>query len=121
MNGHESGDRGKDSRLHKNAPVVDELVESVTLFTDNHWLLHGHILPFFFMYLLWLYIWTVYYGIDEYFEAGMITLAGIGILQVFVCLCMHWSVHVMAFMTCVKVYLKIKSIFTLSYGAALCS
>ncbi|KAJ7372377.1 hypothetical protein OS493_019827 [Desmophyllum pertusum] len=56
--------------------------------------------PFIPLYLTWLYFWTVVYGVTDYFEAGLIALAVVGILQILSCLFCHWSVHVRCLFTC---------------------
>jgi len=81
---------------------VDELVQSVTLHIPLPVLFHGYALPFVLLYSVWLYGWVVVYGV-EYYEAGLICLAGIATLQILVCLCCHWSVHVQSFLTCREV------------------
>lgn len=78
------------------------MVQYVTLHTPNHVLLSGSTLPFGFLYALWAYLWVAVYGVEEYWEAGLLTLAGIGFVQVFVCLCCFWSVHVQTFLNCRK-------------------
>lgn len=82
---------------------VDDLVQYVTLHTPSHVLLSGSVLPFMGLYAVWAYLWVAVYGIEEYWEAGLLTLAGIGFVQVFVCLCCFWSVHVQTFLNCRKV------------------
>ncbi|XP_038114437.1 manganese-transporting ATPase 13A1 [Culex quinquefasciatus] len=81
---------------------VDDLVQYVTLHTPSHVLLSGSVLPFMGLYGVWAYLWVAVYGIEEYWEAGLLTLAGIGFVQVFVCLCCFWSVHVQTFLNCRK-------------------
>ncbi|KAL9707030.1 hypothetical protein quinque_010548 [Culex quinquefasciatus] len=81
---------------------VDDLVQYVTLHTPSHVLLSGSVLPFMGLYAVWAYLWVAVYGIEEYWEAGLLTLAGIGFVQVFVCLCCFWSVHVQTFLNCRK-------------------
>lgn len=82
---------------------IDDLVESVSLYVPRHVLLHGYLGPFLIIYILWAYLWIVSYGVSEYFEAGLITVAGIGIIQILICLCCHWSVHVRCLLSCHKV------------------
>ncbi|EDS33872.1 cation-transporting ATPase 13a1 [Culex quinquefasciatus] len=83
---------------------VDDLVQYVTLHTPSHVLLSGSVLPFMGLYAVWAYLWVAVYGIEEYWEAGLLTLAGIGFVQVFVCLCCFWSVHVQTFLNCRKYF-----------------
>ncbi|XP_023721826.2 manganese-transporting ATPase 13A1 [Cryptotermes secundus] len=82
------------------AERVDDLVQSVSLHIPRQFLLHGYILPFLTLYGSWLYVWFFIYGIEEYYEAGLIGVAVIGLLQILSCLCCHWSVHVQCFLTC---------------------
>ncbi|KAF8774031.1 endoplasmic reticulum transmembrane helix translocase-like [Argiope bruennichi] len=73
---------------------VDELVNNVTLYRSRRLLFCGQVGPFFIFYLIWFYIWAFQYGVSEYFEAGMIAIAIIGIIQVLTCLFGLWSVHI---------------------------
>lgn len=82
---------------------VDDLVYSVTLYRSRRLLFHGYVGPFVIFYLIWFYIWSTRYGVSEYFEAGMIALAIIGIVQVLTCLFCHWSVHIRCLLSCNKV------------------
>ncbi|XP_049787588.1 endoplasmic reticulum transmembrane helix translocase [Schistocerca cancellata] len=79
---------------------IDELVQCVSLHIPRKLLFHGYILPFMCLYGLWIYIWVTVYGVEEYYEAGLIGVAVIGLLQILSCLCCHWSVHVHCFLTC---------------------
>lgn len=85
------------------AMCIDDLVQSVSLHIPRQFLLHGYILPFLTLYGGWLYAWFFIYGIEEYYEAGLIGVAVIGLLQILSCLCCHWSVHVQCFLTCKSV------------------
>ncbi|GBL77976.1 Manganese-transporting ATPase 13A1 [Araneus ventricosus] len=80
--------------MASNTYGVDDLVKNVTLYRSRRLLFCGHVGPFFIFYLIWLYIWAFRYGVSEYFEAGMIAVAIIGIIQVLTCLFCLWSVHV---------------------------
>ena len=60
----------------------DELVSSVGLYRQRHWLLHGHVGPYGVVYAVWLYVWLAVLGVEEYYEAGLIALAGLGLGQV---------------------------------------
>ena len=51
------------------------------------------------------------YGVEEYFEASLIALAVIGLLQILVSLFCLWSVDVRCALTCSKV-----SIYGLTYS-----
>ena len=89
--------------VSRNGDRVDDLVQYVTLHTPSHVLLSGSTLPFMGLYAVWAYLWVAVYGIEEYWEAGLLTLAGIGFVQILVCLCCFWSVHVQTFLNCRKV------------------
>ncbi|KFM68900.1 putative cation-transporting ATPase 13A1, partial [Stegodyphus mimosarum] len=82
------------------AYAVDDLVQSVTLYTSRRLLFHGYVGPFVIFYLIWFYIWAFRYGVSEYFEAGMIAVAIIGIFQILTCLFCHWSVHIQCLLSC---------------------
>lgn len=81
----------------------DSLVQSVALYRDKHWLLHTYVLPFSVIYAIWFHAWLFgdFYGHSE--EAGMIALAVTFVIQTIVVLACHWSVHIMAVVTCTKV------------------
>jgi len=79
---------------------IDDLVQSVSLHIPRQFLFHGYILPFLTLYGCWLYGWFFVYGVEEYYEAGLIGVAVIGLVQILSCLCCHWSVHVQCFLTC---------------------
>jgi len=82
---------------------IDDLVQSVSLHIPRQFLFHGYILPFLTLYGCWLYGWLCVYGVEEYYEAGLIGVAVIGLVQILSCLCCHWSVHVQCFLTCKSV------------------
>ena len=82
------------------AEALNEELQYVKLYRIRPIIFHFYLGPFIPIYLIWLYFWTVVYGLTDYFEAGLIALAGIGILQVLCCLFCHWSVHVRCFLTC---------------------
>lgn len=79
---------------------IDDLVQSISLHVPRQFLFHGYILPFVTLYGCWLYGWVFVYGVEEYYEAGLIGVAVIGLVQILSCLCCHWSVHVQCFLTC---------------------
>ncbi|XP_011498856.1 PREDICTED: manganese-transporting ATPase 13A1 [Ceratosolen solmsi marchali] len=79
---------------------IDELVQSVSLHNPRKLLFNGYVLPFVFTELVWIYGWIFIYGLDDYYEPGLVGIAIIGVLQIFVCLCCQWSVHVHAFLNC---------------------
>ena len=85
----------------------DELVRSVSLHVERHWLLHSYVCPFVPLYATWVYAWFI--GITDFGpladnpEAGIIALVVVFLAQVLVVLTCHWSVHFMAWSTCFKV------------------
>uniref|UniRef100_A0A1Y1KV49 Endoplasmic reticulum transmembrane helix translocase n=2 Tax=Photinus pyralis TaxID=7054 RepID=A0A1Y1KV49_PHOPY len=79
---------------------LDDLVESVTLYTTIRTLFHGYNLPFILIYSVWIYTWCGVYGFAEFYEGGFVGVAGIGCVQILCCLCCHWSIHVKCFFTC---------------------
>lgn len=79
---------------------IDELVQSVSLHNPRKWVFNGYILPFMMLQSLWIYCWIFIYGIDEYYDAGLVGIAAIGVLQIFLCLCCQWSVHIHTFLNC---------------------
>lgn len=89
----------------------EELVESVSLYTPRPVLFHGYVWPFTFLYVGWAIIWGTWLDPESSFEAGMIGLAAILVLQTLVYLFCHWSVHVCAYLTCSHVC---SSIFAVS-------
>lgn len=82
------------------AESLNDELEYVKLYRIRPLLLHFYLGPFIPIYLTWLYFWTVVYGATDYFEAGLIALAAVGILQILSCLFCHWSVHVRCLFTC---------------------
>ena len=64
---------------------------------------HGYIAPFMLLYGVWLYLWVFIYGVSEYFEAGLISLAAIGILQILCCLFCYWFITFRMLVTSSKV------------------
>ena len=81
----------------------DPLVKRVQLYSEKYWLYHAYIFPFIVIYAIWAYAWLFeeFYGFPQ--EAGLISLAVIFFVQVVIVLACHWSVHVMALVTCSKV------------------
>lgn len=85
---------------------IDELVQYVTLHVPLPWMLSWSVLPFFALFGVWLYLWVFVYGVgsdEPHFEAFLIVLVGIAFLQLLVCLCCFWSVHIQTFLNCRKV------------------
>ncbi len=81
----------------------DDLVRQVTLHRQRHWSLHGHVAPFAAAYAGWAYAWLFALDASEQTELCLISLAAVVVAQILLCLSCHWSVHVMAAMTCAKV------------------
>lgn len=75
-------------------------IDYITLHSPRPVYLHGYVAPFLLIYSIWAYFWIFVIGVSEYYEAGLIAFAGIGIFQILICLFCHWSVHVKTFMTC---------------------
>lgn len=82
---------------------VDELVQTVTLHNPRKLLFTGYVLPSVILHTVWIYSWIFVYGIDEYYDAGLVGIAAIGVLQIFICLCCQWSVHIHTFFNCSSV------------------
>ncbi|XP_060069748.1 endoplasmic reticulum transmembrane helix translocase-like [Ylistrum balloti] len=81
---------------------LNEEVQSVTCYNIRPLILHGYIGPFVLLYSVWFYCWTCVYGLEEYYEAGLIALAFIGFLQILSSLFCLWSVDVRCVFTCSK-------------------
>ncbi|XP_046827125.1 endoplasmic reticulum transmembrane helix translocase isoform X2 [Vespa crabro] len=79
---------------------LDDLVQTVTLHNPRKLLFNGYVLPFIVLQLVWIYSWIFVYGFNEYYEAGLIGIVAISVLQIFICLCCQWSVHVHTFLNC---------------------
>ncbi|XP_071948299.1 endoplasmic reticulum transmembrane helix translocase-like [Antedon mediterranea] len=84
------------------ASSVDDVIASLTPLNLRPTIFHGYVAPFAVLYVCWFYCFAFIYGINEYFEAGMIAVAGIGCLQILVGLFCHWSVHIRSLLTCGK-------------------
>lgn len=84
---------------------VDDLVQSVSLYNPRRLIFNGYVLPFLLAQFAWIYCWIFVYGIDEYYEAGLVGIAAIGVLHIFLCLCCQWSVHIQTFLNCSSVSL----------------
>ncbi|XP_014486718.1 PREDICTED: manganese-transporting ATPase 13A1 [Dinoponera quadriceps] len=82
------------------SPRIDELVQSVSLHNPRRWMFNGYIMPFLILQSLWVNCWVFVYGVDEYYDAGLVGIAAIGVLQVLLCLCCQWSVHIHTFVNC---------------------
>ena len=78
-------------------------IDYVKLYRRKQLIFHGYVLPFLIIHLTIIYSWTFIYGFYEYFELGCIAFAVAGVIQVLTCLSCHWSIHVRALLTCLKV------------------
>lgn len=85
------------------AASLDQNVQSISLHKSLPIVLHGYIWPFMVLYTIWLYLWLAVFGIDDYYEPGLIALAIIGVIQILVCLSCYWSVHIRAVLATLKV------------------
>ena len=82
---------------------INDEIEQISLYNVRPLLLHGYIAPFLVLYSVWLYMWTIVYGVNDYFEAGLIVLAIVGLLQILSGLFCLWFVEVRCLLTCSKV------------------
>ncbi|KAL4219329.1 hypothetical protein ACF0H5_021909 [Mactra antiquata] len=82
--------------------ALNDDIQYVSFYNIRPLPFHGYVGPFIVIYLGWFYSWTVVYGLEEYFEAGLIVLAGIGLLQILTSLFCLWSVDVRCALTCSK-------------------
>ncbi|KAF7269070.1 hypothetical protein GWI33_017828 [Rhynchophorus ferrugineus] len=81
---------------------VDDLVQSVSLYTRLPIVFHLYLLPFLILYPVWIYLWIGLWGFWEHYEGGFVCLAAIGCIQILSCLACYWSVHINCFFTCKK-------------------
>ncbi|XP_059059301.1 endoplasmic reticulum transmembrane helix translocase [Achroia grisella] len=79
---------------------LDDLVQYTQLFKPVATILQGTILPFLLIYPAIFYSWIVVYGFEDNFEAGFVTVAIVAVVQILICLCCYWSVHVQCFLSC---------------------
>ena len=86
-----------------NGPLADIDIKHISLHNIRPLLFHGYVAPFVCLYGVWIYVWLVVYGVQEYFEAGLIALAMLGLLQILCCLFCHWFMDVRCALTCSKV------------------
>ena len=81
----------------------DELIQSLTLYKGRHWFWHLHVLPYTIVATIgWIYFWLfspLGYSFDDHYEAAMISLVALALLQILLFLSCHWSVHVQAAMS----------------------
>ncbi|RVE53320.1 hypothetical protein evm_002153 [Chilo suppressalis] len=79
---------------------LDDLVHYTQLFRPVPTVLQGTVLPFLIVYPLVFYSWIAVYGFEENFEAGFVTVAVVATIQILICLCCYWSVHIQCFLSC---------------------
>ncbi|KAL4715211.1 hypothetical protein ACJJTC_012258 [Scirpophaga incertulas] len=85
---------------NKTQSSLDDLIQYTQLFKPLPTVLHLTILPFLILYPIVFYAWIVVYGFEENFEAGFLTVAVVALLQILICLCCYWSVHIQCFVSC---------------------
>ncbi|XP_065358266.1 endoplasmic reticulum transmembrane helix translocase [Calliphora vicina] len=101
--GNAINSKNKGASIAGTSYGIDDLVQYVTLYLRNPIALSGVVLPFIPLYLGAFYLWIAVYGVEEYYEAGLVTIAAIAFVHVLTLLCCYWSVHVLAFLNCRKV------------------
>lgn len=84
---------------------LDDLVQYTQLYKPVPTVLQGTVLPFMLIYAILFYLWIFVYGVEEHYEAGFVFIAVVAVLQILICLCCYWSVHVECFLSCVAVSL----------------
>ena len=82
---------------------LSEDVREISLYRPMPVYLHGYVVPFLALYGAVLLGWSQVYGLTESWEALLISLAAVAVLNVLVVLSCVWSVHFRAFLTCKKV------------------
>ncbi|CAG5056592.1 unnamed protein product [Parnassius apollo] len=82
---------------------LDDLVQYTQLFKPIATVLQGTVLPFLIIYPIIFYFWIFVYGFEENFEAGFVTVAVVAVIQILICLCCYWSVHIQCFLSCTAV------------------
>ena len=84
--------------------VVMEEVQSLTLYTQRHVLLHGYVLPFIFLYAALPVGWVVTQeDWQQHLEPLLISVAVVACVNVVTCLFCVWSLHVRCALTLKKV------------------
>ncbi|CAB3406055.1 unnamed protein product [Caenorhabditis bovis] len=81
---------------------VDQLVESITPYTLRPIWRHTYLPPFALITAIWSYVWVNDYGVEEYYELGMIGYAIIFVLFALLLLFCHWLIAVRCALTCSK-------------------
>ncbi|XP_055917032.1 endoplasmic reticulum transmembrane helix translocase [Eupeodes corollae] len=89
--------------VSQKATYLDDLVQTVSLHVINPVYLSGVVFPFLAIYITFFYLWIYVYGVDEYYEAGLITFAVLVFSHILAFLCCFWSVHVLTFLNFRKV------------------
>lgn len=79
---------------------LDDLVQYVTLHLPLPSLLNGSTIPFFVVYAALCVVILLY---QDYHEVGLVSMAVFGFIQILVCLCCFWSVHINTFLNYKKV------------------
>ena len=85
------------------AAPLNEEIQHISYCNIRPVVFHGYVAPFIFIYAAWLYVWVAIYGIEEYFEGGLIALAIIGLIQVLTSLFCLWSIGIRCALTCATV------------------
>ncbi|XP_029648967.1 manganese-transporting ATPase 13A1 [Octopus sinensis] len=82
---------------------VNDEIKSLTYFNVRPVILRGFVGPFLILYICWFYLWIVVYGVEEYFDAGIIAVGIIVFVHTLTGLFCVWSVHVQCALTCTSV------------------
>ena len=84
---------------------LSEDIKEITLYKPLPVYLHGYVIPFLLLYASVLLGWWQLYGMGEHWEALLIVVAAVAVVNVLMVLSCVWSVHFRAFLTCSKVNL----------------
>lgn len=79
---------------------LDDLVQYVTLHVPLPSMVNFSTLPFFAIYGLLCIVMLLY---EDYHEVGLVSMAVFGFIQILLCLCCFWSVHINTFLNYKKV------------------
>ena len=82
---------------------LSEDVQKISLHRPLPLFLHGYVVPFILLYAAVVITWSQVYGLTEHWEALLIAIAAVAVLDVITVLSCVWSVHVRAALTCRKV------------------
>lgn len=85
------------------AAPLNEEIQRLSYHNIRPVILHGYVLPFIFIYAIWFYVWATIYGIEDYYEGGLITFAVIGLFQILTALFCLWSIDIRCALTCSQV------------------